>query len=365
MSDLRVHANSGVVFYRFKHNAALGRIEFGADQISLAELRIKIAEKVAENPSYLHVVKVNPDGSLGDLCIHDGELLDSNVAVVVFRAPNYQVVLKELGRLEENPNRTVSQTRILSTQASGGAGESGPGAYSIFSANPGLGKSSRHREEQKLTSAYDGKVVDSEDATKPLIPWLACCPLCYSLMAGDLRAPLTLQCCQRTVCRACAKESLECPSTHGVCKDSSNAAVNLFVVKFVDMILAFRLDFEIPDGCEVPEIWHTDPNAVRDVAKEEAAADVHEIDDEQLDVLDDDVVDLDEVDNEVLSSRLEKDRALRSHAKGAAAGSKTIDLMKRERIEAVKSENARLDTESTLSTTRRKLDAKELAKLIG
>ena len=163
----------GVIYFRFRHQAAPEKVEFDASEISVNELKNQISEKTLCNRIDIKLFALANDGvTVLREYLSESELVPSNTNLLVLRAP-----------------------------AAGPKGGQGPGATIV------VGAAGYFAETQVEETPVEEELIIS------LIPETAVCVICGYLMTGlpDLidgeeaidRSPLLLPCCGGTACRNC------------------------------------------------------------------------------------------------------------------------------------------------------------------
>jgi hypothetical protein len=163
--------SSGIVKFKFKHQNVFDKIEFPSSEITVAELRIKIQEKLlmtegggaARNSSVLEILKIGTEEPYE----WDHELIPSHTSVLVSRAPAKAV-----------------QKIIVHQQAQGNEAVSGE---DVFALKP--------------------SIIQSELDSVRRVPQIAVCELCSWIMVRTDHYPVILSCCGKTICHACVSKS--------------------------------------------------------------------------------------------------------------------------------------------------------------
>jgi hypothetical protein len=174
---------TGIVFFKFKHQNLFDKIEFPASEITVAELKIKISEKLQMNEgphayknSSLEISRYTTAGAPSQVFEYDHELVPSHTSVLVMRVP---------------AGRAAGKRMIVE-------------ASDLF-ANPISG------QEDPL--ALKQSIIQEEIDAKRVVPKIVVCELCQWLMdKAEKRGPVTLACCGHCVCATCAsKTGITCP----------------------------------------------------------------------------------------------------------------------------------------------------------
>ena len=235
---------SGVVYYRFKHQKALDRIEFSSSEISVAELKLKIIEKLALVEKHAHVsaidlyrpTSVGDDGVMTKYEL-DSELIPSHTAVVVFRTPS----------------KFIGSSRITVE-----------------------GKDLFVPQHQVDPLALKQSILADESNQLKRVPEGLICTVCQKYMIGDHR-PVILHCCGVSLCVVCAAG--RCP----VCSEAnSQHTLNRALLRLAETVLRFKDLFG----------WGADVLLNHTIIPEVLVSDEH-VDDSEVVDLEDDVVDVD------------------------------------------------------------------------
>ena len=178
-----ISGQKGVVYYRFRHQAALEKIEFEASEISVSEMKTKISEKTLCNRYDIKLFALaqstaasgTPLELISHEFVYDSELIPSNTNVLVIRAPGQ-----------------------------------GPKGSAVASGEIVV----------KTAEFFIGKetvaVLEEELVERSLIPETAICPLCRWIMMDSLepktntlpsstpsKTPYLLPCCGGSLCSDC------------------------------------------------------------------------------------------------------------------------------------------------------------------
>ena len=190
----------GVVYFRFKHQPALDRVDFDASEIAVGDLKTKIAEKTLCNRQDIRLCELQADGvTVKSPLLFDGELIHSGASLLVIRAP-------------------------LSTKA--GNIKVAEAGYFV---NP--------------ESAEDSN--EEQDVRKLLVPETAICPLCNSLMTAEDHEPRLLTCCGQTACVTClAKFSSPDSCAFGTCPKPGTQLRSQMISKQVELIISRKDNYE-------------------------------------------------------------------------------------------------------------------------
>jgi len=208
----------GVVYFRFKHQPALDRIDFDASEIAVGDLKTKIAEKTLCNRQDIKLCELQPDGvNVKSSMLYDGELIHSGASLLVIRAP----LTTKAGGIK------VTQAGYFVTEVSG--------------------------EE-------DGK--DDDLTSRPcLVPETAVCPLCNSLMSPGEHDPVLLACCGQTACRNCLSKFSNgdsCALGNGTCPSGGARIKSALITRQVAQIIKRKESYEWR-GFKYPESIFTIP----------------------------------------------------------------------------------------------------------
>jgi hypothetical protein len=221
---------SGIVYFRFKHQNQFDKIEFSSAEISVAELRLKIIEKLAlidprQSANAVHICRIGPGGEPGQAFEYDHELIPTHTRVMVLRVP---------------PKQSVASRKIVVGTSDFLVSDFVEGDY------------------LKLKESIIAEEVEARKRCPPI----AVCKLCSSFMTGA-HAPVVLVCCGNTVCVACAGKTKDgmCPVEK--CSPTDYKFIpNRAVGRLVDAVTKARENFifdgvNVPDGflqVEIPEV---------------------------------------------------------------------------------------------------------------
>ena len=191
----------GVVYFRFKHQPALDQVEFEAREISVGELKKKIAEKTLSKVEDIRLCELQNDGiNIKQTFISDTELIASNTNLLVIRAPQ-----------KPGMNRIVVKDAAYFRQDSDDEGE-----------------------------------LDQQLPATSLVPETTLCPVCNYLMSAPAHNPLLFPCCGGTACSSCA-ETIDfglCPINAEGCVRGKRPLVNKLVTRQVEAVLASKDSYE-------------------------------------------------------------------------------------------------------------------------
>lgn len=194
--------STGVVQYKFKHQNGFDRIEFASNEISVGELKVKIAEKLGlldpvRGSTGLEIARP-ADGELYDF---DDELLPSHTSVLVLRVPS-----------------KVERTKI-----------------SVDSKDFFIPENATEGDYLKLRES----VIAAELASSVRrCPDMAVCPVCRALLLKSV----ILGCCGWTVCATCGVQGAECPvEKNGTVVEK--LSVSRGVSRLVSVIAKYRSQF--------------------------------------------------------------------------------------------------------------------------
>lgn len=174
-------STTGVVFFKFKHQTLFDKIEFPASEITVAELKIKISEKLQMNEgphayknSTLQISKCSTTGANGESGLvyeYDHELVPSHTSVLVMRVPAGKAAGKRM---------IIEASDLFATPQTG--------------------------QEDPL--ALKQSIIHEEIDAKRVVPRIVVCELCQWIMLKDQnRGPVILACCGGCVCATCARKA--------------------------------------------------------------------------------------------------------------------------------------------------------------
>ena len=168
--------STGIVKFKFKHQNVFDKIEFQSSEITVAELRIKIQEKLLmdsgghRNTTVLEILKLGTEEPYE----WDHELIPSHTSVLVTRVPS----------------RATKKIVIDSNQQ-------------LFAT-----ESQGHEDYFALKPS----IIQSEIDSIRRVPQVVVCSSCGWLMVRPAHSPVILACCGYTVCHECGvKAGSACP----------------------------------------------------------------------------------------------------------------------------------------------------------
>jgi len=208
---------SGVVYYRFKHQTNFDKVEFNSTEISVAELRLKIVEKLAlvdprHSANAIQICRITQSSGPGAPYDMDQELIQTNTRVMVLRIPSKQ---------------TMQTKKIVVETGDFFVDEFIEGDY------------------LKLKESI---IAQEVEAQKPC-PKAAVCAICRSLMVPGVHAPVLLVCCGNTVCMQCVSDGV-CPMEK---IPNVRTVPNRAIARLVDAVVKEKLVFifeevNVPSG---------------------------------------------------------------------------------------------------------------------
>ena len=240
---------SGVVYFKFKHQTYFDKVEFNSVEISVAELRLKIVEKLAlvdprHSAHAIQICKVSASGDAGAPYEFDHELIHANTKVLVMRIPSKQ---------SANTKKIVVDT----------------GDFFVDEFVEG--------DYLKLRESI---IAQEVEAKKPC-PRATVCPVCTSLMVAGPHAPSLLVCCGNTVCMKCATGQ-NCPMEK-IASTNFRTVPNKAVTRLVESVVRNKQLF-IYDEVALPEgFLDTQPTQVQE-QQVETVIDLDEYEPEVFDV---------------------------------------------------------------------------------
>ena len=241
----------GVVYFRFKHQPALEKVEFEASEISVGELKKKIAEKTLAKVEDIRLCELQNDGvNIKQTFVGDSELIASNTNLLVIRAPQ-----------KPGMNRIVVKDAAYFRQDSDDEGEA----------------------EQAVPAIS-------------LVPETALCPVCNCLMSAPSHNPLLFPCCGSTACSSCAElaDAGFCPINGEGCVRGKRPILNKLVARQVEALVANKdnydwrgFKYEAPPEPERPETAEAAALEIETIdldSWEPPAAKVFDLDAEEVEV---------------------------------------------------------------------------------
>lgn len=212
----------GIVFFRFKHQKGFDRIEFSGSEISVAELKLKIIEKLVLVEKHAHASAIqlhrpsadrDDTNAVGSKYEYDSEIIPANTSVIIIRVPN-----------------KVTGNRITVT-----ASEFFPQVTAEQGVDPFALKQSI--------------IADEIDQVKKVPPVLIC-SVCRFFMTSTNHAPVVLHCCGGTVCMACAKGAgSECPLEKiSTSEDLVRFSLHRSLGRLVNVVVLNRAHFAFDEG---------------------------------------------------------------------------------------------------------------------
>jgi hypothetical protein len=177
----------------------LEKVEFEASEISVGELKKKIAEKTLAKVEDIRLCELQNDGvNIKQTFVCDSELIPSNTNLLVIRAPQK------------------------------------PGMQRIF-----VKDAAYFRQDSE-----DEETVDQP--TTSIVPEMALCPVCNFLMSTPSHSPLLFPCCGSTACSACADitDVGLCPINGEGCVRGKRPVSSKLVARQVEAILANKDNYD-------------------------------------------------------------------------------------------------------------------------
>lgn len=308
-SEIFMSTTRGIIYFRFKHQTTLDKIEFAASEITVAELRIKINERLLltdhqnssyKNQSVLQICKIGAYGEAAAVYDSDFELIPTNTTVLVLRVPTGKTAGKKI---------VVEQQDLFATA----------------------------QEGMPDPLALKASIIQEEiDKTSRRVPEFLVCPICRWFLLKDAgHGPVTLVCCGSTVCSACAMGST-CPVEQIDKGARFKAVANKAIERIVEIVVKNRDLFAFtkvvtPEGfLEVTE----------DMADDTAAVDVEVLD---VDEFEPEVFD---VDNPRPLTAKEKEQLERRERRKR----KAIEILMKREGKLVKGELTEADVNKLLKT---------------
>ncbi len=209
----------GIVKFKFKHQNVFDKIEFPSSEITVAELRIKIQEKLMlteghyKNASILQIFKYGTD----EVYELDHELIPSQTSVIIARMP-----------------KSKQQQTIVVDKTDAFGGNASEPANDYFALKP--------------------SIIQGELEAVRRVPSVVVCELCNWLMLREIsRHPVILQCCGATVCADCARKGNEtCPMENRDLGKKLHFVTNRAVERLVQVVSSYKSDY-VFDCVKVPE----------------------------------------------------------------------------------------------------------------
>jgi hypothetical protein len=241
---------SGLVFYKFKHQTSFDKVEFNSAEISVAELRLKIVEKLAlvdprHSAHAIQICRISPSFDVGAAYEDDQELIKTNTRVLVLRIPSKQ--------------GTQTKKIVVDT-----------GDFFVDEFVEG--------DYLKLKESIIAQEVEARKAC----PRAAVCQLCRALMIPGEHAPALLICCGNTVCMQCAGKG-NCPMEKNSPGNFRNV-LNKTVARLVDVVVREKELFIFEDVVVPPGFLDIQNSAVTAKEAEETVIDLDEYEPEVFDV---------------------------------------------------------------------------------
>jgi hypothetical protein len=248
----------GIVKFRFKHQNVFDKIEFPSSEITVAELRIKIQEKLLmtegnqhyKNATILQISKLGTEEPYE----WDHELIPSQTSVIVSRVPVAATKNKQ-------QRIVVDKTGLFAAQAEPGSEQD------YFALKP--------------------SIIQSELDAVRRVPSIVVCELCSSLMLRESgKHPVILQCCGSTACFGCVSQAGEtCPIEKRDLGKKVQFVTNRAVERLVTVIGNHKTDF-VFDSVSVPEnfLQAVQPGPEDTTANELEIVDVDDFEPEVFDV---------------------------------------------------------------------------------
>ena len=243
---------TGVIFFKFKHQTLFDKIEFTASEITVAELKIKIVEKLqmSEGPhAYKNsTLQISKYTSTSEVFEYDHELVPSHTSVLVIRVPAGKAAGKRM---------VVEASELFATP------------------NPG--------QEDPL--ALKQSIIQEEVDAKRTVPRITVCELCHSLMfKEDARGPVILACCGECICSSCAsKAGNTCPLEKIDFSNPVKYCTNRAVERLVEVIRKNKEMF-LFEGVKTNEKFFTHPQDEPVNVQEVEIVDVDQFEAEVFDV---------------------------------------------------------------------------------
>jgi len=245
---------SGIVYFRFKHQKQLDKIEFNSTEISVSELRLKIIEKLAlvdprQSANAVQLCRIGPGGEPGTVFEYDHELIPTHTTVMVLRVP---------------PKQSSAAKKIVVETTDYLVDDFVEGDY------------------LKLKES----IIAEEVGTRKRCPRMTVCQLCSVFMISPDHAPMLLVCCGNTVCAACVGGKTNCPveEPNAGAVGNFRCVQNRAVMRLVETVTKQK-DAFIFDSVRVPDDFlHYDPK--HDTSLEEAGETVIDLDEYEPEVFD-------------------------------------------------------------------------------
>jgi hypothetical protein len=240
---------TGIVKFKFKHQNTFDKIEFSGSEITVAELRIKIQEKLmlADHGHHHRNATVLEISNLGteEPYEWDHELIPTHTSVLIARIPASKAKTQKI---------IVEKTDMFS--ATSGAHED------AFAPKP--------------------SIIQSELETIRRVPTVVVCELCSWVMLREVqRHPVILTCCGNTVCFTCAKAAgTSCPIEK---REPFSFVSDRAVERIVNVVLGHKEAFAF-DSVNVPSDFLTVREEEPQKAEEVEVVDVDEFEPEVFDV---------------------------------------------------------------------------------
>lgn len=244
--------STGIVKFKFKHQNVFDKIEFSGSEITVAELRIKIQEKLflaepgghSRNSTVLEIMKLGTDEPYE----WDHELIPTHTSVLVARVPASR---------SKQDKIVVDKTGLF-------AEENGEGDDFI---------------------ALKPSIIQSELDAVRRVPSSVVCELCSWVMLREVgRHPVVLACCGSTVCFACAGKSKSvCPVEKREISKSVSFVTDKAVERLVNVVCAHREAYAF-DTVNIPSDFLAPKEPKPEEREEVEVLDVDEFEPEVFDV---------------------------------------------------------------------------------
>jgi hypothetical protein len=242
--------STGIVKFKFKHQNVFDKIEFSGSEITVAELRIKIQEKLLltdsgsnRNSTVLEITKLGTD----ELYEWDHELIPTHASVLVSRVPASKKTDKIVVEKSEFFAQDTSQ------------------AENYFALKP--------------------SIIQTELEALRRVPGVVVCNLCNWLMARVAgRHPVILTCCGSTVCFACANIGKPfCPMEKRELSKPLAFVTDKATERLVNVVSSHK-QFFVFDSVKIPEDFLVEKQPELAEAEEIEVLDVDAFEPEVFDV---------------------------------------------------------------------------------
>ena len=248
----------GVVYFKFKHQNSFDKIEFGASEISVSELKLKINEKLMltdhqssyKNATAIQLSRFGTTGEAGTVYDSDFELIPSHTSVLVMRVPAGKLAGKKI---------VVESGQLFATAAEG----------------------------LPDPLALRPSIIQEEIDAKRRVPPVTVCEVCRSFMLNETgHGPVILTCCGNTVCSACASQSSPvCPIEKIDRSNRYRFVPNRALERLIEVVSKHRALF-VFDSVVVPEGFLADTCGASDGHGPVAVAEVVDVDEFEAEVFD-------------------------------------------------------------------------------